>query len=108
MIKERRERKRSKWHMGIRSRSRPTEVMEEVYLALKNLGMDWRNDSFFSLRARYHHTDGSKTVIGLQLYKVDDRNYLLDFKNPDDPDGCKVFDFFFVCSKLITELAISS
>jgi hypothetical protein len=44
----------------------------------------------------------------MQLYKVDDRNYLLDFKNAGEGDGFSLFDFFLVCSQLITELAISA
>ena len=50
----------------------------------------------------------SQIIVSLQLYKVDDRNYLLDFKNVGDSDGFSVFDFFTVSSLLITELAISA
>jgi hypothetical protein len=45
-------------------------------------------------------------VLTLQLYKVDDKNFLLDFVNMDSK-STSTFDFFSVCSKLITELAIS-
>jgi len=51
---------------------------------------------------------GPQIIVSLQLYKVDDRNYLLDFKNVGEGDGFSVFDFFTVCSLLITELAISA
>ena len=30
--------KRSKWHLGIRSQSRPLDIMGEVYRAMKTLG----------------------------------------------------------------------
>jgi carbon catabolite-derepressing protein kinase len=36
------ERRRTKWHFGIRSRSPPMEVMLEIYRTLKTLGMEWK------------------------------------------------------------------
>lgn len=33
---------RTKWHFGIRSRSPPMEVMQEIYRVLKLEGMEWR------------------------------------------------------------------
>ena len=50
----------------------------------------------------------AQIIVSLQLYKVDDRNYLLDFKSVGEGDGFSVFDFFTVCSLLITELAVSA
>jgi len=100
--------KRSKWHLGIRSRSEPADIMGEVFAALKNLKMDWKIvDSPFHIKVRYHHPLGRKVLVSLQLYKVDEKNYLLDFVNCDNKNGIATFDFFTVCSKLITELAIS-
>ncbi|KAG6809896.1 hypothetical protein H0H92_014215 [Tricholoma furcatifolium] len=37
-----REKKKTKWHFGIRSRSPPMEVMLEIYRTLKALGMEWK------------------------------------------------------------------
>lgn len=65
-------------------------------------------DSPFLVMARYKLPNGSLMTISAQLYKVDDRNYLLDFKGVDEGNGVNVIDLFTVCSKLITELAISS
>ncbi|KAF9450004.1 Pkinase-domain-containing protein [Macrolepiota fuliginosa MF-IS2] len=36
------ERRRTKWHFGIRSRSPPMEVMLEIYRTLRSLGMEWK------------------------------------------------------------------
>jgi carbon catabolite-derepressing protein kinase len=36
------EKKRTKWHFGIRSRSPPMEVMLEIYRTLRTLGMEWK------------------------------------------------------------------
>jgi hypothetical protein len=57
--------------------------------------------------------------VGLQLYKVDERHYLLDFKNLAQPDddtnesheagfGSRTMGFFEICAALIRELAVSS
>lgn len=57
--------------------------------------------------------------VGLQLYKVDERHYLLDFKNLTGPDdgtnesyadgrGSGTMGFFEICAALIRELAVSS
>ncbi|TIB34548.1 hypothetical protein E3P84_01761 [Wallemia ichthyophaga] len=91
--------KASKWHFGIRSRSPPMEVMLEIYRTLKSLGMEWKTkdlpadpprgdvddsrvqDLFFvETRSRI------KNVIirmDLQLYRVDESNYLVDFRLVD-------------------------
>lgn len=94
--------KASKWHFGIRSRSPPMEVMLEIYRTLKALGMEWKKkdlpvdppnstahqdelsksqDLFFvETRSRI------KNVIirmDLQLYRVDESNYLVDFRLVD-------------------------
>ncbi|TDL26419.1 snf 1 [Rickenella mellea] len=36
------EKKRTRWHFGIRSRSSPMEVMSALYASLKALGMEWK------------------------------------------------------------------
>jgi hypothetical protein len=38
-LPEKQRKKRSKWHLGIRSRSLPHEIMAEVFAAMKALGM---------------------------------------------------------------------
>ncbi|XP_038608315.1 5'-AMP-activated protein kinase catalytic subunit alpha-2 isoform X2 [Tachyglossus aculeatus] len=34
--------KKAKWHLGIRSQSRPGDIMAEVYRAMKQLGFQWK------------------------------------------------------------------
>lgn len=110
IVQEKKKKKRSKWHLGIRSRSRPHDVMSEVFLAMKKLNMDWKlTESQYNAIGRYKHPSGRIVLVALQLYKVDDRNYLLDFKSLPSPgtSSFALFDFLTVCSKLITELAIA-
>ncbi|VDP90034.1 unnamed protein product [Echinostoma caproni] len=77
--------KRFKWHLGIRSQSRPWDIMHEVFKAMHTLGYEWKVINPFNVRVRkwnpvlQHH---SKLV--LQLYQVDTRSYLLDFKCIDE------------------------
>jgi len=76
--------KKAKWHLGIRSQSKPQDIMNEVFKAMKELGIEWKycNNSIYSLRTRrkVHKTD-RYVKLGLQLYQVDHRSYLLDFRN---------------------------
>ncbi|CAF4528462.1 unnamed protein product, partial [Rotaria sp. Silwood2] len=76
--------KKAKWHLGIRSQSKPQDIMNEVFKAMKELGMEWKycNNSMYSLRTRRKVTNTNRYVkLGLQLYQVDHRSYLLDFRN---------------------------
>eukprot|EP01135_Chromosphaera_perkinsii_P010461 Nk52_evm24s2133 gene=Nk52_evmTU24s2133 len=123
--------KRSKWHLGIRSRNEPYEVMTEVFKAMKNLGFEWKVINPYHVRCRFINKINSNVVFMiLQLYRVDDKHYLLDFKNITSPadDAQKddtlttkedaqtvaqagrghTLEFFEMCSMLIRELAISS
>ncbi|KAL7749632.1 Protein kinase [Sorochytrium milnesiophthora] len=77
---------RSKWHVGIRSRSHPLEVMQEIFKALKQIRMEWKVITPFHLHCRYayaaHESLNHSTVVkmDIQLYKVDSNYYLVDFK----------------------------
>ncbi|CAF1530688.1 unnamed protein product, partial [Didymodactylos carnosus] len=76
--------KKTEWHLGIRSQSKPHDIMNEVFKAMKNLGMEWKysNNSMYSLRARRKAVHSDRYVkLGIQLYQVDNRSYLLDFRN---------------------------
>ncbi|PWN39346.1 Pkinase-domain-containing protein [Ceraceosorus guamensis] len=100
---------RSRWHFGIRSKSPPMEIMLELYRTLQVLGMEWRahtptksrgqpdgggqdngevdhdedfrdNEELFFVETRWR----ARNVVvrmNLQLYRVDDSNYLVDFRN---------------------------
>ncbi|RKP24836.1 kinase-like domain-containing protein [Syncephalis pseudoplumigaleata] len=70
---------RPRWHFGIRSQGRPIEVMDEVYRALANIGMQWKCIDPFHLRARFVGAHGLLVKLDLQLYTMDNHLYLLDF-----------------------------
>ncbi|KAJ7157207.1 snf 1 [Mycena filopes] len=101
--------KTARWHFGIRSRSSPMEVMLEIYKTLLSMGMEWkekrnlgclgrtssgredysdeRSDEnmraaagifFIETRARVQDI---VVLMNINLYKVDDQNYLVDFQH---------------------------
>ncbi|XP_013777026.2 5'-AMP-activated protein kinase catalytic subunit alpha-2-like [Limulus polyphemus] len=94
--------KRAKWHLGIRSQSKPYDIMSEVYRAMKALDF---------------------VKMSLQLYQVDYKSYLLDFKSLECDDNLDTnsvassidstifnqchhtMEFFEMCGALITQLA---
>ncbi|XP_062279825.1 5'-AMP-activated protein kinase catalytic subunit alpha-2 isoform X1 [Scomber scombrus] len=77
--------KKAKWHLGIRSQSRPYDIMAEVYRAMKQLNFDWKVVNPYHLRVRRKNpVTGNLVKMSLQLYQVDNRSYLLDFKSIDD------------------------
>lgn len=63
--------KRFKWHLGIRSQSRPWDIMQEVFRAMSTLGYEWKVITPFNIRVRkwnpvlQHHFK-----LMLQLYQV--------------------------------------
>lgn len=95
--------KRAKWHLGIRSQSKPHDIMQEVYRAMKALGFvsldlgfnfgvidvffffffvkEWKVINPYHVRVRRDHPDCGFTKMSLQLYQVDFKSYLLDFKS---------------------------
>ncbi|XP_056132604.1 5'-AMP-activated protein kinase catalytic subunit alpha-2 isoform X1 [Lampris incognitus] len=77
--------KKAKWHLGIRSQSRPYDIMAEVYRAMRQLNFDWKVVNPYHLRVRRKNpVTGNLVKMSLQLYQVDNRSYLLDFKSIDD------------------------
>ncbi|KAK3750532.1 hypothetical protein QZH41_018145, partial [Actinostola sp. cb2023] len=78
--------KRPKWHLGIRSQSKPNDIMSEVYRAMVMLGYEWKLVNPFHLRVLgTNKVSGKTTKISLQLYQVDPKSYLLDFKSIPSP-----------------------
>lgn len=74
--------KRAKWHLGIRSQSKPNDIMNEVYRAMKALNFEWKVINPYHVRVRHKHPLSDKYVkMSLQLYQVDYKSYLLDFKS---------------------------
>lgn len=77
--------KKAKWHLGIRSQSKPYDIMAEVYRAMKQLDFEWKVVNAYHLRVRRRNpVTGNYVKMSLQLYLVDNRSYLLDFKSIDD------------------------
>jgi 5'-AMP-activated protein kinase catalytic alpha subunit len=78
--------KRSKWHLGIRSQSRPQDIMAEIFRKLKALEFQWKIITPYFIRCRHiHPNSGLMIKLDLQLYQIDTKNYLLDFN--DDKTG---------------------
>lgn len=74
--------KRAKWHLGIRSQSKPNDIMNEVYRAMKALDFEWKIINAYSVRVRHDNKLTSRySKMSLQLYQVDYRSFLLDFKS---------------------------
>lgn len=75
--------KKAKWHLGIRSQSKPQDIMNEVFKAMKACNIQWKyyNSSIYNLRVRKPVGPDRYVKIGLQLYQVDQKSYLLDFRS---------------------------
>ncbi|KAJ6601199.1 CAMK/CAMKL/AMPK protein kinase [Mycena vulgaris] len=100
--------KTARWHFGIRSRSAPMEVMLEIYKTLLSMGMEWKEKKSLGClgrapTGREDHEDRSDdsmraaasifcietrarvkdivVLMNINLYKVDDQNYLVDFQH---------------------------
>lgn len=128
--------KRAKWHLGIRSQSKPNDIMLEVYRAMKALDFEWKIINPYHVRVRKYNSRNDKFVkMSLQLYQVDTKSYLLDFKSltndeveqgddvimesltppppvgfggmgiPNQPTGHHTMEFFEMCAALIIQLA---
>eukprot|EP00918_Siedleckia_nematoides_P071616 GHVU01156429.1.p1 GENE.GHVU01156429.1~~GHVU01156429.1.p1 ORF type:complete len:373 (+),score=43.47 GHVU01156429.1:461-1579(+) len=86
--------KKAKWHLGIRSQSKPQDIMHEVFRAMKTLGLEWKVVNNFHVRVRRKNPVNGKYVkMSLQLYQVDQKSFLLDFKalnTVDHPDAQRV------------------
>ncbi|VDN82532.1 unnamed protein product [Brugia pahangi] len=80
--------RRAKWHLGIRSQSRPEDIMYEVFKAMKSLGFEWKifNPYHVVVRKKPECSTHEPPKMSLQLYQVDQKSYLLDFKSLVDED----------------------
>lgn len=99
---------RSRWHYGIRSRSDPFEIMQEIYNALSRTKLKWKSLGPYKIRCRDESPRGETVKFDIQLYKIESGNYLVDFKKLNNPHPTSVFAMFDSCTTLITELAVSS
>ncbi|KAL8597835.1 protein kinase, AMP-activated, alpha 2 catalytic subunit [Nucella lapillus] len=74
--------KKAKWHLGIRSQSKPQDIMHEVFRAMKSLNYEWKIINQFHVRVRRKNPVTGKFMrMSLQLYQVDQKSFLLDFKS---------------------------
>ena len=96
---------KSKWHVGIRSRSTPLQILYEIYKSISKLPMKWKSLDPFSMRVLFMYHD-LEIKVDLQLYSVDVNYYLLDFKAVQ-PTMANIMGFFEACCLIITELAIN-
>eukprot|EP00096_Caligus_rogercresseyi_P008942 TRINITY_DN2936_c0_g1_i1.p1 TRINITY_DN2936_c0_g1~~TRINITY_DN2936_c0_g1_i1.p1 ORF type:complete len:565 (+),score=124.86 TRINITY_DN2936_c0_g1_i1:313-2007(+) len=81
--------KRAKWHLGIRSQSKPQDIMNEVYKAMKTLNYEWKVINPYHVHVRRANPIVKHFVkMSLQLYQVDYKSYLLDFKSLPSDDEC--------------------
>lgn len=63
--------KRAKWHLGIRSQSKPNDIMMEVYRAMKALDFEWKIINPYHVRVRHQSNKDDKYIkMSLQLYQV--------------------------------------
>lgn len=63
--------KKAKWHLGIRSQSRPYDIMAEVYRAMRQLSFDWKVKRYVSYiqriqMATYQRDRMSFCVVGCE------------------------------------------
>merc|ERR1712111_325549 len=78
--------KRAKWHLGIRSQSKPQDIMNEVYRAMKTLNFEWKVVNPYHVPVRRRNNVAKHFVkMSLQLYQVDYKS--LPLKDEADEDG---------------------
>lgn len=143
---------KTRWHFGIRSRSYPLDVMGEIYRALKNLGAEWAiptEEDLWTIHVRWKYAQsstskdedvempdqsldvspayGEKMKMRIQLYQIEQNNYLVDFKfdgweeknkpmlsenekkkSKTEFDTFSAFPFLHLATRLIMELAVNS
>lgn len=75
--------KKSRWHLGIRSQSRPQDIMAEIFRKMKGLNYYWKIINPYHVLVKYDlpSKENLSIKLDLQLYQIDHRNYLLDLKN---------------------------
>lgn len=104
--------------------------MLEVYRAMKALDYEWKVLNPFHVRVRKKNEEGHYVKMSLQLYQVDPKSYLVDFKSltneeveqsddiisltppvpgqqqqPQQISGHHTMEFFEMCASLIIQLA---
>ena len=75
--------KRSWWHLGIQSQNHPLDIMAGIFHNMKRLNFYWKTVTPYHVLVKYDLPNKENLTIklDLQLYQIDQRNYLLDLKN---------------------------
>jgi len=95
------------WCLGISSTESPHKIMTTVFCTLRNNDFEWKAVTPYQLRCKpvqpdaEEGTSGPHLKIGIQLYKVNSEQYLLDFKKLEGDTFC----FFNRCAALLTLVA---
>ncbi|KAI2651841.1 5'-AMP-activated protein kinase catalytic subunit alpha-2 [Labeo rohita] len=127
--------KKAKWHLGIRSQSKPYDIMAEVYRAMKQLEYEWKVVNPYHLRVRRKNpVTGNFVKMSLQLYQrsgstaglhrprlsIDSATVAVEMPQLSSSlpgsltgstpllaprQGSHTMDFFEMCASLITTLA---
>ena len=85
------------WKLGISSTLSPAVILDKIYSVLVDLDFEWKVINEYHIQCRpkaYQLANPQKFTI--QLFKVKNKNYLLDFKKLSG-DTCA---FFEACSQL--------
>jgi serine/threonine protein kinase len=112
--------RKRRWYLGIQSKKEPGNVMVEVLSALRSLELKWSMLSPYCVQARWRESAASSDLemdgqehevtstkdrvvtLNLQLYKVQQGIYLLDFQMVEG----EVFMFVTLCSRFINQLKL--
>jgi hypothetical protein len=63
--------KKAKWHLGIRSQSKPQDIMNEVFKAMKELGMVSRSSSLIYNLKISKFRNGNFVIIACIVFEQD-------------------------------------
>ncbi|KAE9530549.1 hypothetical protein AGLY_011011 [Aphis glycines] len=98
--------KRAKWHLGIRSQSRPTDIMNEVYRAMKALNFQWKIINPYHVQSLTNDQleNGNLPVPTLEIENQSPRQDVA-VQPQKKCTGHHTMEFFEMCASLITQLA---
>ena len=95
--------KSKRWFLGVQSRKDAAVIMIEVCKTIAKLGYQWYIESEYRVRCRQTTNVDQKqlvTEMRLQLYKVQEHTYLLDFQKMEG----NVCSFMHMCGTVIDQL----
>lgn len=91
-----------RWFLGVQSRKDAAIIMIEVCHTLELLECEWILENDYRVRCRQLEKEKAAVVseMRLQLYKVQEHAYLLDFQKLDG----NVCSFMHLCAMIIDQL----